>query len=106
MGSDPFGSLNCAFPIAVVPSFLFFSQGFGGKLGAAVDCLGLTTPADIVSKFSHGDLVHRFGDSGTFIWNICHGVDDAAVQLNCKVKSMSACKSFPAVRNVHELEKW
>ena len=75
-------------------------------MGKAVDGLGVTTLREIAEKYSHSDLVQRFGDSAAFIWNICHGVDDSEVKELVKMKSMNACKSFPTVYTRHELDRW
>jgi len=93
----------CAFAqLLVLPR----AQGFGGKLGIEIDALGVVTAQDVVTKYSEGDLIRRFGENGSWIWAICHGADNSEVKTVHKTKSMLASKNFPRVKTEPELRSW
>ena len=60
-----------------------------------------------VWRFEEAELRQRCGETyGSWLYNICRGVDDDPVEIKGAVKSMMAAKSFAATRNPADVDRW
>lgn len=68
--------------------------GVGKITATKMKRMGLFTGADL-KRLSQNDLVHNFGKSGKFFYEIVRGIDPRAVQPGRETKSLSAEDTFP-----------
>lgn len=68
--------------------------GVGKVTAAKMKQMGIFTGADL-KRLSQEHLVHHFGKSGKFFYDIVRGIDDRAVQPDRETKSLSAEDTFP-----------
>lgn len=82
-------------------------RGCGGKLGASVEALGVTTAGEVRRKLSLDELSASVGlKNATFIWNVVRGRDDSEVVAREKVKSLLAAKNFEGTHELDRVQKW
>ncbi|KAI9480503.1 MAG: hypothetical protein EXX96DRAFT_183314 [Benjaminiella poitrasii] len=83
-------------------------RNLGGKLGNEVGSEFEVMNASELWKYSMQDLQNKFGEStGTYLYNICRGIDNEEVSPTKAPKSIMAAKSFnPAIKSPQEMEKW
>lgn len=69
--------------------------GVGRVTAEKMKSMGLYTGADL-KKLTETDLMHRFGKSGKFFYNIVRGIDNRAVVPDRESKSVGAEDTFAA----------
>ena len=78
----------------------------GGKLGdEVVSTLNVQNAGDLW-QFSEAELAQKFGSqSGSWLFNICRGIDDTKVDPKVMVKSMMAAKRLQ-IKTADDAERW
>ncbi|ETO16036.1 hypothetical protein RFI_21323, partial [Reticulomyxa filosa] len=93
-------------------------QGFGGKLGdELIETCHVQTCADVTHNLNLTTLCQHFGEevcvcvcvcasfSASWIWRICHGIDDEQVKAVEKIKTFGSRKNLKNVVDTNELWK-
>ncbi len=68
--------------------------GVGKVTAAKMKSLNIHTGAD-VKKLTEEELIHHFGKTGRFYYQIARGIDERPVEPNQETKSISAEDTFP-----------
>ncbi|XP_018793219.1 PREDICTED: DNA polymerase eta [Bactrocera latifrons] len=76
-------------------------HGLGGKFGENIcTCLNIRFLAELL-PFSEQELQRKFDErNGTWLYNICRGIDLEAVTPRFYSKSIGCCKKFPGRNNI------
>lgn len=85
-------------------------RNLGGKLGVAItDILGVEYIGE-VTKFSEMELQTHFGDkTGSWLYDLCRGIDDEPVKNRHLPQSIGCSKNFPgktALATQKEVQHW
>lgn len=93
-------------PLAQIPQLfqtlpLTKIQGLGGKFGENIcTSLNIRFLAELL-PFSEQELQRKFDEkNGTWLYNICRGIDLEAVTPRFYSKSIGCCKKFPGRNNI------
>ncbi|EDW79041.1 uncharacterized protein Dwil_GK12166 [Drosophila willistoni] len=80
-------------------------KGLGGKFGEIVcETLSIKFLGELL-KFSEGELQRKFDEkNGTWLANICRGIDLECVTPRFYSKSIGCCKKFPGRNNITGLK--
>lgn len=84
-------------------------RGLGGKLGSAVEALGVSTAGEATTKLTKPQLLQalRNPKDVEFVFNSVRGIDDSEVQARSKPKSLLAAKNFGSSMSLDPVEhKW
>jgi DNA polymerase eta len=82
-------------------------RGCGGKLGEAIEALGVHTAGEVRERLSMKDLKEAVGEkNAVFIWNIARGRDDSAVTERSNLNTLLAAKNFGSTCDINKASAW